>query len=102
MRHVQRTLALGNFAALEGRVEQLPEDSRYGVITSRAFASLADFFTLTRHLLTADGVWVAMKGKLDAKEQAAIPADVEIVEVRALRVPGLQEERHAVIAVPKK
>ena len=102
MRHVQRTLNLANFEVIEGRVEDLPAGVGYNTITSRAFASLADFFTLTRHLLTADGIWVAMKGKLDAQEQAGIPQDVEIVEVRALRVPGLNEARHAVIARVKK
>lgn len=102
MRHAKRTLGLSNFEAIEGRVEQIPADLPYNTITSRAFASLADFFTLTRHLLAVDGQWVAMKGKLDATEQAAIPADVEIVEVRALHVPGLNEARHAVIARPRK
>ena len=102
MRHVQRTLNLANFEVIEGRVEEVPASGGYNIVTSRAFASLVDFFTLTRHLLTADGQWVAMKGKLDAQEQAAIPADVEIVEVRRLSVPGLHEARHAVIARPKK
>ncbi|MDO9452358.1 MAG: 16S rRNA (guanine(527)-N(7))-methyltransferase RsmG [Stagnimonas sp.] len=102
MRHAQRTLGLTNFEPLEGRVEDLPATLQFDTITSRAFASLADFFRLTRHLLAADGQWVAMKGKLDAQEQADIPADVEIVEVRALRVPGLNEARHAVIARVKK
>lgn len=98
MRHVQRTLGLENFSVIEGRVEALDPAQRYRTITSRAFASLADFFTFTRHLLADDGVWVAMKGKLGDDEQAACPRDVEIVEVRALRVPGLNEARHAVIA----
>jgi len=102
MRHAQRTLGLANFEALEGRVEDVSPATRYDTITSRAFASLVDFFSLTRHLLTPDGQWVAMKGKLDAQEQAAIPADVEIVEVRRLSVPGLNEARHAVIARPKR
>ena len=102
MRHAQRTLGLSNFEPLEGRVEDLPATRQFDTITSRAFASLADFFRLTRHLLAADGQWVAMKGKLDAQEQADIPPDVEIVEVRALRVPGLNEARHAVIARVKK
>lgn len=98
MRHAQRTLALSNFEPLEGRVEDLPATLPFDTITSRAFASLADFFRLTRHLLSPDGQWLAMKGKLDADETAAIPADVEIVEVRRLNVPGLNEARHAVIA----
>lgn len=98
MRHAQRTLTLGNFEPLEGRVEDLPASRQFDTITSRAFASLADFFTLTHHLLAADGQWVAMKGKLTADELAGIPPDVELIETRVLSVPGLHEARHAVIA----
>lgn len=103
MRHAQRTLALANFSVIESRVEELPlDDDGYALVTSRAFASLGDFFRQTRHLLRADGVWVAMKGKLEADELAAVPATVDIIETRKLQVPGLHEERHAVIARPKK
>ena len=102
MRHAQRTLALANFSVIESRVEELPPDEGYALITSRAFASLHDFFEQTRHLLRADGVWVAMKGKLEADELAGVPATVDIIETRKLQVPGLHEERHAVIARPKK
>lgn len=102
MRHAQRTLWLTNFSVIEERVEALPSDQSYALITSRAFASLGDFFNLTRHLLAADGIWIAMKGKLEADELAGVPATVDIIETRKLKVPGLHEERHAVIAKPKQ
>ena len=102
MRHAARTLNLVNVNVIEGRVEAVPATERYDCIVSRAFASLADFFDKTAHLLDVGGVWVAMKGKLDAKEVADIPANVEIRETRRLRVPGLNEERHAVFATLKK
>jgi len=102
MRHAQRALGLSNFEPLEGRVEELPVTQPFDTITSRAFASLTDFFTLTRHLLSPDGQWVAMKGKLTADELAGIPPDVELIETRTLSVPGLNEARHAVIARPRK
>ncbi|NGY05645.1 16S rRNA (guanine(527)-N(7))-methyltransferase RsmG [Solimonas terrae] len=98
MRHVQRTLALANVEVAEARVEAHAPAAPYELIVSRAFASLADFFTASRSLLAAGGVWVAMKGKLDAAELAAVPAAVDIRETRRLRVPGLDEERHAVVA----
>lgn len=102
MRHAQRTLGLANFSVIEGRVEEVPLELAYDTITSRAFASLADFFRLTRHLLAPDGMWVAMKGKLGDDELAGIADDVELIETRALSVPGLHEARHAVIARLKK
>ena len=99
MRHAVRTLKLERSGVVEGRVED--HAGSYDTITSRAFASLVDFFDKTSHLLVAGGQWVAMKGKLDAKELADIPAGVQIQETRRLLVPGLNEERHAVIAVKK-
>lgn len=101
MRHAVRALGLSNVEVIEGRVEQLAPTRLYACIVSRAFASLADFFTLSRHLLAPAGVWVAMKGKLDGNETSAIPAEVTIREIRRLHVPGLAEARHAVIAVQK-
>lgn len=102
MRHAVRTLRLGNVEVIEGRVEAVPAGRGFDCIVSRAFASLNDFFDKTTHLLAAGGVWVAMKGKLDAKEAADIPADVEIRESHRLRVPGLDEDRHAIVATLKK
>jgi 16S rRNA (guanine527-N7)-methyltransferase len=100
LRHIQRTLRLPNLEVAETRVEAFSPPEKFDVVISRAFASLADFFKLTEHLLAPGGQWVAMKGKLDAAELAGVPAGgIEIRESRRLHVPGLAEERHAVIAV---
>lgn len=101
MSHLERTLGLSNFSFIEGRVEALPAGTGFEIITSRAFASLIDFFQMTRHLLAPNGVWIAMKGKLDPDECAAVSPDVEIRDTLALSVPGLAESRHAVIAAPR-
>ena len=102
MRHAVRALKLANVEVIEGRVEAVPAGQGFDCIVSRAFASLNDFFDKTTHLLATGGVWVAMKGKLDTKEAADIPADVEIRESQRLRVPGLNEDRHAIVATLKK
>lgn len=98
LRHLVRTLALANVEVAECRVEAWRPAAPYQAIVSRAFAALADFVAPTRFLLAPGGVWVAMKGKLDDAELAAVPAAVEIREIRALSVPGLPEERHAIVA----
>jgi 16S rRNA (guanine527-N7)-methyltransferase len=98
LRHVQRTLGLPNVAIAEARVEDWHDAAGFDVIVSRAFASLAEFFSLTRHLLAPGGQWLAMKGKLEIAEQAAVPASIHIRETHRLQVPGLDEARHAVIA----
>ncbi|HVT36433.1 MAG TPA: RsmG family class I SAM-dependent methyltransferase, partial [Nevskiaceae bacterium] len=99
MRHAARALQLPNVEVVEARAED--HAGVYDTIVSRAFASLADFFDKTAHLLAPSGAWVAMKGKLAAAELAGIPASVHIRETQRLRVPGLDEERHAVIAEKK-
>jgi 16S rRNA (guanine527-N7)-methyltransferase len=61
IRQVAAELRLSNLQGLHARVEALaPPAGGYGVIASRAFASLADFTALTRHLLADGGVWMAM------------------------------------------
>ena len=86
------SLRLHNLHSRHARVEQLVADP-FDVITSRAFASLADFAALTTRLLTSAGVWLAMKGKDPAEECAQLPAGVEVFHVEQLTVPGLAAER---------
>ena len=98
LRHAARALKLGNVQVVEARVEDHRPAAPYAAITSRAFATLKDFFSLTRHLLAADGQWLAMKGKLDDSETHDLPAGVGIVDIKPLKVPGLAEARHLVVA----
>ncbi|HET8869597.1 MAG TPA: 16S rRNA (guanine(527)-N(7))-methyltransferase RsmG [Aquabacterium sp.] len=91
IRQVAAELKLGNLKAEHARVEQLK--GQYDVITSRAFASLIDFVSLTDALLAPQAVWMAMKGKMPVEEQAALPAGVDVFHVEPLEVPGLEAER---------
>jgi 16S rRNA (guanine527-N7)-methyltransferase len=94
IRQVAAELRLGNLQGLHARVENLdPDDGRYGVITSRAFASLADFAALSQHLLADHGVWMAMKGRDTQDEQDQLPPGVQVFHVEQLQVPGLDAHR---------
>ncbi|WP_428421041.1 16S rRNA (guanine(527)-N(7))-methyltransferase RsmG [Methylibium sp.] len=92
VRQVAAELGLRRFSALHARVESLTAKS-YQVVTSRAFASLADFVVLTESVLAPGGVWMAMKGQVPDDEIAALPPAVEMFHVEPLRVPGLDAER---------
>jgi 16S rRNA (guanine527-N7)-methyltransferase len=92
VRQVAVELGVRNLAAEHSRVEAL-QRPRFDLITSRAFASLADFVTLTRHLLVSGGVWAAMKGKMPEAELAALPSGIDVFHVEPLKVPGLDAER---------
>ncbi len=100
VRQVAAELALPNLHAEHARVEALKAPP-FDLITSRAFASLADFVQLTRPLLAPGGAWMAMKGKTPSDEIAALPADVAVFHVEPLAVPGLDAERCLVWMRPR-
>lgn len=89
-------LGLRNVTVINGRIEDYQPAGRVDVVTSRAFASLADMVQGC-HALLADGAMaLAMKGVRPDEEIAALPANVLVTDVIALRVPGLDKERHLV------
>jgi len=100
IQQVAAELKLRNLHGVHSRVEQLSVDP-FAVITSRAFASLVDFTTLTRQHLAAGAVWMAMKGQHPADEIAALPADVDVFHVEQLAVPGLDAQRCIVWMRPR-
>ena len=100
VQQVAASLRLKNLHSQHARVEQMSATA-FDVITSRAFASLADFVALTRRHLAAGGVWLAMKGKDPAAERAALPTDIDVFHVEQLSVPGLDADRCLVWMRPK-
>jgi 16S rRNA (guanine527-N7)-methyltransferase len=92
VQQVAAELRLKNLHAAHARVEQLAA-APFDIVTSRAFASLADFASLTRARLADGGIWLAMKGKSPASEIEALPASVDVFHVEQLTVPGLDAER---------
>ncbi len=85
------TLQLPNLRGVHARVESLA--GPYDVVSSRAFASLADFVSWSAGALGQEGVWMAMKGKHPAAEIDALPAASTVFHVEQLTVPGLEAER---------
>ncbi len=90
-------LGLPNLRARHTRVEALRGKATFDVVTSRAFATLADFTDLTRGLLAPGGRWLAMKGVYPQEEIDALGPHVSVDEVVRLRVLGLEAERHVVL-----
>lgn len=91
-------LGLPNLRGVHARVEQW--QGQYDVVSSRAFASLHDFFVGSRHLLAPRGVWLAMKGKTPEEEMQSLPDGAIVFHVEQLAVPGLDAERCIVWARP--
>ncbi len=95
LREAVRALHLANARAVEARVEAL--EGQYDCITARAFARLAEMLAWGGHLLAAQGRWLALKGRYPDDELAELPAPFRLEAVHALRVPGLDAERHLVV-----
>ena len=90
-------LGLRNADVHVGRAEDWRPAERFAVVISRGFASIVDFLTACRHLAAPAGVLAAMKGTYPRDEIAAVPADCDCREVRRLKVPLLDAERHLVL-----
>ncbi len=93
---VKAELGLANVTVYTARVEQLQVPQPFDVITSRAFADLSDFVNWSGHLLAEGGRFIALKGVAPPDEQQRLPAEWQVTELRPLRVPKLEAERHLV------
>lgn len=93
---VKAELGLSNVTVYTMRVEQLQVKTPFDVITSRAFADLSDFVNWSGHLMAEGGQFIALKGVAATDEQQRVPAPWKITELRPLRVPKLEAERHLV------
>jgi 16S rRNA (guanine527-N7)-methyltransferase len=93
---VKIELRQSNLQVVHARVERWRAPP-FAVIVARAFASLRDFVTVSRHLLAQGGVWLAMKGPGLEPELADLPDGIVVDEVIPLTVPGLAETRRLVV-----
>lgn len=84
------------------RVEQFCPTLLKGVkvefdfIICRAFTSLANFTTITRHLGTDKTQWLAMKANDIADEKSQLPTEFEIIKDKVLKVPFEQASRRLI------
>ena len=91
VQQVAAQLRLPNLQGRHARGETLA--GPYDIACSRAFASLADFVSLTAGALEQGGLWLAMKGKHPEAEIADLPPAIDVFHVEQLHVPGLDAER---------
>ena len=92
---VKAELGLANVSVYTMKVQDL-RAGPFEVITSRAFADLSDFVNWSGHLLAEGGRFIALKGTAPAEEQQRLPTEWKVQELRPLRVPKLEAERHLV------
>ncbi len=95
-------LGMDNIEVVNARVEKYIPDNKFDIITSRAFSTIADFISLTKHLLKDSGQYLAMKGIDPQEEISKIDPDFFCKEVVSLKVPGLEAERNLVQILVRK
>jgi 16S rRNA (guanine527-N7)-methyltransferase len=107
--HAARTLGLANVTAVHARAEAgMPtpqpgsQSARaaappFDTVVARAFAALPELLEKVAPLCGPHTRVLAMKGKRPDAEIAAVPPTWQVIETRALDVPGLNAERHLVI-----
>jgi len=94
---VKLELKLANLEVVHSRLEQFQPAEAFDGITSRAFSSLEDFASWTRHLGNTQTRWLAMKGVQPDDELQRLPADFRLDACHVLKVPGCQGQRHLLI-----
>jgi 16S rRNA (guanine527-N7)-methyltransferase len=102
LRQAAIELKLANVEVCAVRVQDYVADVLFDIVISRAFSDLATFATVGRRLVVRGGRLVAMKGLFPHEELQQLPPDVTVAEVAAVRVPGLDVQRHLVIMEPRE
>lgn len=92
LRHVINVLAIkSRVHVVQQRVEDWQPQATLGtsmsVVICRAFTSLNNFTTITRHLGDENTVWLAMKSAYTAEEERNLTADFILEDNMTLNVP---------------
>jgi len=89
-------LKLDNVKVVCARIEEWQTDQRFDLVISRAFSELAKFVASTARLCVPGGKLLAMKGIEPLAEIQQLPNQFHLSHVTALKVPGLDAQRHLV------
>lgn len=87
-------LELPNVVVVQSRVEEYQSPKVFDTVITRAYSAIDDMLQQTSHLLSKSGVFLAMKGANPVSEIEGLSSKYVVKENHAIRVPGLDEERH--------
>ena len=90
-------LGLSNLKEINSRVENHRPEVPYDAVLSRAFTSVADMVNKCSHLLSPEGLFLAMKGKFPQSELSEVGKDYKVNASHTLQVPGVDGERHLIV-----
>ena len=87
-------LELSNVDVVQSRVEEYEAKASFDTITTRAYSAMGGMLEQTSHLMSKDGVFLAMKGVNPIAEIDELPSSYVVEENHVINVPGLEEDRH--------
>lgn len=94
IQEVKRVLKLQNIEAIQIRAENYHPETDFDTVTSRAFSELKQMISCTKHLLTRNGKWLAMKGRYPESELGSIEYPYQVM---TYEVTGIDAERCCVV-----
>lgn len=100
--HAARKLGLDNVEVVNARAEALRPDPPFDTVVCRAVGKVGELLRLAGRLCAPGGRLLAMKGRHPAAELAGLPRGWRLAGVHAVRVPGLDAERHVVELVRER
>lgn len=89
-------LNIKNAEVVNQRSEDFHPVKCFDSIVTRAFAAIPVMLNATQHLICEQGRFLAMKGIYPEKEIQAIPDHFKLLDVHALKIKGLNADRHLV------
>lgn len=103
LNEIIKIMDLDNIVAIHKRGEELKE--KYDVVTSRAVANIEKLLTYTMHLVSKNGVMIAMKGNIEeelTKEvETKINKKYKIIEVNKFLLP-IENSKRSLVVIKNK
>lgn len=96
MSHCAQQLGLTNVSVIHSRIEQLPDDIDFELVTARALATIAQMLAWLHPLMTPGRKLLAMKGQFPQQELSEIPNGYTVLRVDKLPSLRNADARHAV------
>ena len=91
--YVLTLLNITNAKAIRSRVESYNPTQKFDIVISRAFASLQKFVQQSGHICHRDGLFIAMKGKLDKAKEEQLSNNYLVTKIQEVSIPGLKAKR---------
>jgi 16S rRNA (guanine527-N7)-methyltransferase len=101
VKHMIGELDLKNAVAVKARAEHYAPGTRFDTVLARAFAAIPEIIELAGHLVSDNGVLLALKGKYPHDELRQL-GDMWDYDVTELTVPGLESHARHVVAMHRR